>query len=319
MLGGDINDAGRADEGMLARHYLDHDGSRTASGSSNAFTVTSSRTIAALFDNLTLCFSANHTITGAATLNLNGIGAKSLKRFNGNALASGDIVSGQPVHVLYKLSADVFYMVSAAAALTSNMFVDVTENASPGDPAADDVRLYAKDVNGSSMLAYRDSAGLERVLSHAGELVAIIEDQKSQNTAPQSLTQNTDNVRNLNTVTFNRNSLVSLSSNRFTLPAGTWEIAWQAPHYAINLPTPCTSQSFLYNQSDSSEVARGTIAGSGDSDGGGGDQSHGATVVTIAASKAFEIRHRTSANGVAGGTRGNYGTEVYTRVTVRRA
>jgi hypothetical protein len=41
-------------------------------------------------------------------------------------------------------------------------------------------------------------------------------------------------------------------------------------------------------------------------------------VVTIAGSKAFEIRHRPE-NTVGGGYVGNLGTEVYTRVTVRRA
>ena len=85
---GDVNDAGRADEGLLARWYKDTDSSITASGSSNAFTITSNRTIAAYFNNLVMAFTANHSITGATTLNMNGIGAKSVKRFNGEALAS---------------------------------------------------------------------------------------------------------------------------------------------------------------------------------------------------------------------------------------
>ena len=47
-----------------------------------------------------------------------------------------------------------------------------------------------------------------------GTLIAIVEDQKTQNTVAQSLTQNTDNVRTLNTLAYNRDTLVSLSSNR---------------------------------------------------------------------------------------------------------
>lgn len=164
MLGGQINNAGRADEGILARWYGDTDGSRTASGSSNAFAVTSARTIGALFNNLTQAFTANHTITGAATLNLNGLGAKTIKRFNGSDLAAGDIVSGQPVLVAYKQSADVWFMLTAPAALVTNMFADFSENASPGNPAADVARLYATDVGGTTKLAYRNSAGVETVL-----------------------------------------------------------------------------------------------------------------------------------------------------------
>jgi hypothetical protein len=319
MVGGDINDAGRAMEGYLARWFRDTNGSIAATGSSNAFAVTSNRTISSLANNTVMAFTANFSITGAATLNLNGLGAKSIKRFNGNALASGDIVSGQPVTVVYKSSPDVWYMMSALAALTGNTFADFSENAAPGDPAADTGRLYAKDVSGTTRLAYRDSAGTERVLDRAGEVIAIIEDQKAQNTAAQTLTGATDNVRELTTLAYNRDSIASLSSNRFTLPAGTWEIAWWAPTNTAN--TIGKHQSFLYNQSDSTEVARGTVGGIdlGDTDTDGDMPfSQGSAVVTIAGSKAFEIRHRPEST-VGGGYVGNLGTEVYTRVTVRRA
>ena len=50
----------------------------------------------------------------------------------------------------------------------------------------------------------------------------------------------------------------------------------------------------------------------------GGSVSDGRAVVTITASKAFEIRHRVTATG-AGGSPANFGDEVYTQVWVRRA
>jgi hypothetical protein len=155
-----VNNAGRADEGLLGRWYKDTDGSVTASGSSNAFTATSNRTIVALFNNLTMTITANHTITGASTLNLNGLGAKTIKRFNGDGLASGDITSGQPFTVIYKSSPDIWYMMTAAASLaTGGTYFDFTENASPGTPGADVARLYAlDDGSGNTVLAYIDSA-----------------------------------------------------------------------------------------------------------------------------------------------------------------
>ena len=113
-----VNDAGRADEGILARWYKDSDGSITASGSSNAFSITSNRTIAAYFNNLVMLFTANFSITGAATLNLNGLGAKAIKRPNGDALLTGDIVSSQPVHVIYKSGTDQWYLLAAVYATT---------------------------------------------------------------------------------------------------------------------------------------------------------------------------------------------------------
>lgn len=164
MLGGDINDAGRAMEGYLSRWYRDISGVLAATGSSNAFALTSSRTISSLFDGLRMTFRANHAITGAATLNLNGLGAKDIKRFNGSALASGDIISGQPVDVIYSSALDDWIMVSALAALVGSTHADFGENASPGTPVADTARLYAKDDSGTTLLAYRDSGSTEREL-----------------------------------------------------------------------------------------------------------------------------------------------------------
>jgi len=155
-----VNDAGRADEGILARWYQDTNGSITASGSANAFAITSNRTIAAYFNNLLIAFTANFSITGATTLNLNGLGAKGLKRYNGNDLAQGDIISGQPVVVLYKSSPDVWYMVSGAATVAAPVtYVDFAET-SPANPAADTARLYALDDSGTTRMAFRDSAGV---------------------------------------------------------------------------------------------------------------------------------------------------------------
>jgi len=154
-----VNDAGRSDEGILARWYKDTDGSITASGSANAFAITSNRTIAALFNNLVMAFTANFSITGATTLNLNGLGAKGLKRYNGNDLTTGDIISGQPVVALYKSSPDVWYMVSGAATVAApTSYVDFSEG-SPGNPAADTARLYALDDSGTTRMAFKDSGG----------------------------------------------------------------------------------------------------------------------------------------------------------------
>jgi len=170
MLGGQINDAGRAMQGVLARWFRDISGGLTSSGSSNAFAVTPNRSIGTLVSGIGVAFSANHSITGAATLNLNGIGAKSIKRFNGAELAQGDIVSGQIVVVSFSTALDCWLLVSAPAALTGNSFVDLDENASPGNPAANDARLYAQDDgSGNTNLLWRDSAGAASALRNASQ------------------------------------------------------------------------------------------------------------------------------------------------------
>ena len=117
MLGSAINNAARALEGLLARWYEDTDGSITSSGSANAYAITSTRTIAALTNNTVMAFTANFTNTGAATLAFNGLAAKNIKRPNGDALVAGDIVSGQPVIVIYKSSPDEWRLLSAPGAV----------------------------------------------------------------------------------------------------------------------------------------------------------------------------------------------------------
>lgn len=152
-----------------------------------------------------------------------------------------------------------------------------------------------------------------------GCIIATIEDQKGAGTASQDLTGSTDNVRDLTATPFNRDSAVSLAANRFTLQAGTWLIRWVAP--ASSGVGEGTHQSFLFNQTDSTVVARGT---SGLIDGGSAStiattDSTGAMVVTIASAKAFEIRHRPSTT-LRGGLAANVGfTEVYTRVEIYAA
>ena len=152
-----------------------------------------------------------------------------------------------------------------------------------------------------------------------GAIIAIIEDQKSQAAGGQSLSTGTDNVRNLNVLAYNRDTLVTLNSNQFTLPAGTWEISWLVPVYAPNVNV--SHQSILHNDTDSTDVARGMVQVYGDADGSsaGSMVSTGSAVVTITAPKAFEVRQRVSSSTATGGQAGNFGTEVYTRVVVRRA
>jgi hypothetical protein len=72
----------------------------TTGGSSNAFTLTCSPTIGAYALGQRYLFLANHSISGSATLNVDGLGAKTLKYRNA-ALGSGDIVSGDLVLTVY--------------------------------------------------------------------------------------------------------------------------------------------------------------------------------------------------------------------------
>lgn len=90
-----------------------------ATGSTNAFVVSLSSQITALADGLAVRFKANAANTGAATINVNALGAKSIVRPGGAALEASDIASGQIVEVCYDATNDRFQLqalVSGAAA-----------------------------------------------------------------------------------------------------------------------------------------------------------------------------------------------------------
>jgi hypothetical protein len=73
----------------------------TATGSSNAYAGSSSPGESAYFSGMIIQFIANHTNTGAATFNLDSLGAKTIKDAAGNALGAGAIENGGLYVLIY--------------------------------------------------------------------------------------------------------------------------------------------------------------------------------------------------------------------------
>ena len=91
-----LNNSARATLAAIAALYDQIGGGTTVGGSSNAYTITNAATGAwssyATGDLIMLI--ANHTNSGASTLNVDGLGAKAITKNGTTALASGDLVSG---------------------------------------------------------------------------------------------------------------------------------------------------------------------------------------------------------------------------------
>jgi len=68
---------------------------------SDTYVITLSPVPAALYTGMTVTFKANTANTGACTLNVNSLGAKSIKKLHDQDPATGDIESGQMVTVVY--------------------------------------------------------------------------------------------------------------------------------------------------------------------------------------------------------------------------
>lgn len=138
----------------------------------------------------------------------------------------------------------------------------------------------------------------------------ILEDQKTSGTSGGASSNSGAGyiTRALNTEVYDPFSLVSISSNLFTLSAGTYYIEWWTIVANVDF-----AKSRLYNSSDASTVAFGN---SGKTQEDNTNMAlHGAGVVTISGSKNFAIQCQTGVAVSTGyGQATSFGTEVYTQV-----
>ena len=147
---------------------------------------------------------------------------------------------------------------------------------------------------------------------------ALIADEKDGNVAGGTFTSGAWRTRTLNTERYDPDNIVSLSSNRFTLIAGTYIIEGSAPAFKCE-----NHHTRIYNVTDASEVERGTSERNWTG-------ANSVTricfqaQVTIASAKAFEIQHycgltrATDGFGVHTGWLSNPNESVYTIVKITK-
>src|SRR5690606_678835 len=91
----------------VARWYQDSNGKLVTGGAGNAYTLTTNSSFQAFSDLSPIAFRLNRANTGAATLNIDGLGAKSM-RVNGRALVSGQLIADTVVIAIYNSEDDAF-------------------------------------------------------------------------------------------------------------------------------------------------------------------------------------------------------------------
>lgn len=138
----------------------------------------------------------------------------------------------------------------------------------------------------------QDLGGAER---RGLKTYAIICDQKAHDAAGGTFTSGAWRTRDLNTEIADPDGIVSISSNQFTLAAGSYLIEASAPGFVVN-----RHQVRLYNATSSSVVQYGENAFCNN-----GNNAHNrsavAARVTITGSTAFELQHRSETNGTTNG------------------
>lgn len=110
-----INDGGRALEGIVARWFKDNNGTILTSGSVNAYAILTNRAFSAHAAGMRFCVRIHVANTGASTLIINALPAKPLRRSGGAALANGDLQANQIVDAVYNPAGDYYECIGVNA------------------------------------------------------------------------------------------------------------------------------------------------------------------------------------------------------------
>lgn len=154
--------------------------------------------------------------------------------------------------------------------------------------------------------------------------IAVIQDQKTTNTAGSALTNATWTTRDLQTEVFDPDGIVAIAGNLFTLLAGTYKITCQGSFVTAASINGTDARSRLLNVTDTAVVGIGSPAFSfcDTSWGGGGNIFNASTEVsagfTITGSKqfAFQTYVQRGSCGVASNISGT--PEVYSTVIIEK-
>lgn len=144
-----VNNALRELMAEVARLYDDLGGINTVAGTGDAITLTTASTVTALATGLVLSFRAAATNTTNVTINVDGLGAKAIRKVTNaeTALAAGDLVAGGKYLLVYDAAANgaagAWIVLNAAnSAFADNLF-RVQDN-------ADATKQLALEVSGLS-------------------------------------------------------------------------------------------------------------------------------------------------------------------------
>jgi hypothetical protein len=98
-------------------------------GTANAYLVALPYAPASYTDGLSVVFKALNTNTGAATINVNGLGDKSIRLTHGHAVYAGDITAGAPVVLRYSSTTGYFHVSANSAAAADRAEQSAIESA----------------------------------------------------------------------------------------------------------------------------------------------------------------------------------------------
>ena len=210
---------------------------------------------------------------------------------NGNVTVSGNVgISGT---ITYEDATDI----DSVGIVTARSGVKVGAHAGVGLTIFSDGSINSSGIITASNISVASSVTAATFHGSGANLTslpasglfssyALIEDQKGAGANGGTFTSGAWRTRDLNTEIFDPDSIVSISSNQFTLQAGSYFLRGSAPAYRVD-------QHFakLQNITDATLTITGSVSM--------GSSSFASTTVsllagrfTISAAKVFEIQHR---------------------------
>ena len=145
--------------------------------------------------------------------------------------------------------------------------------------------------------------------------IAIISDTKAASTDGGTFTSGAWQTRDLQTEDYDPDGIVSITSNQFTLQAGTYLIRAEAPAYAVD-----AHAARLQNITDTTTDLLGTSSRATNDTKPSSSSSSIDGVITIAGAKAFEIQHQCNVTKASQGfgLSVSYQSSIYTRVKITK-
>lgn len=114
-------------------NYVKHPAYVLATGSVNAYVATLNPAPTSYIDGMGLCLKINISNTGTSTVNVNGLGVKTIKDSSGNSLTGNKLVLNSQYDLRYESISGCFKM-QGSSSLPVNVFVQTTD---PGVSAND--------------------------------------------------------------------------------------------------------------------------------------------------------------------------------------
>lgn len=140
-----VNNSSRQMMARVAEFLADVGATQTTGGSANAHTITARSSYTAYARGLYLRFKAGFSNTGATTLNVNGIGAKAIRKIavgGDAALVADDIIEDGIYTVVYddaaNSAAGAWILLNPSQVVSTRMFFHVDDYGAVGTATADD-------------------------------------------------------------------------------------------------------------------------------------------------------------------------------------